>query len=240
MRWIMTGHNITVLNNSNSALAERFFGSPKSFRVENDAGRIPMVASALGATPVLRYTSYSRFVDDLSRGTITPAYHWVMYDPENWDSTPLEERKHPLTYLQMFGQRAHAAGFRNLMQPARNLALSSEEFKRASTESLDSWYLRAGVPMISARYAEGLLVQSQVHQTEANDWEHLLSGAKDQVSDANPFAFVCGGLSTARGNAYDMFNSATTLPVDGYYVTMGDNSVEMAVTFFDLMEKAGY
>lgn len=240
MRWIMTAHNIGVLDGANHILASHFFGTSESFSVSNDQSRISVLPSGLKATPVMRYTSYFRFNADLGAGALNPGYRWVMYDPENWPATPDEDQKYPLTYMKMFGQRAHAAGFRVLMQPARNLALVSREAPRGDQESLDSWYLRSMVPQTAVLTAEGLLVQSQARQTELGLWDALLTGARDQAEKSNPFAFVCGAVSTAHGDSDSMFTAATRIDVSGFYVTMGDSDVKIATGFFSQMQKAGY
>ena len=240
MRWIMTGHNIGVLDGANHSLASHFFGTSESFCVSNDASRMPLLPSGLKPTPVMRYTSYFRFNMDLRANLPHSGYKWVMYDPENWEATPDEEQKFPLIYMKLFGQRAHAAGYRVLMQPARNLALVSKESPRGSQESLDSWYLRSGVPQIAVCTAEGLLIQSQAHQTELSEWQALLTQGREQALKSNPFSFICGAVSTAHGTADEMFAAATWTTTSGFYVTMGDDTVKVATDFFSRMQKAGY
>ena len=44
-------------------------------------------------------------------------YKWVMYDPENWAATPVNEQQDPVKYMTLFGQLAHANGLKVIPGP---------------------------------------------------------------------------------------------------------------------------
>src|ERR1700721_1133071 len=66
----------------------------------------PPVSHGFPPSSVLIYNSYAQFAADLTSHAITPAYTWVMYDPEYWSATPLAEQQNPALYMQEFGQLA--------------------------------------------------------------------------------------------------------------------------------------
>src|SRR5882757_4617399 len=58
------------------------------------------VTDGFTTSSVLIYNSYAQFAADLTSPAITPAYTWVMYDPEYWSATPLPEQQNPAAYMQ--------------------------------------------------------------------------------------------------------------------------------------------
>ena len=70
---------------------------------------------------MLSYTSYAQFNSDIASGAIRYPYKWVMYDPEDWSATPVNEQKNPVKYMTLFGQLAHAHGLKVIQAPALDL-----------------------------------------------------------------------------------------------------------------------
>jgi len=87
------------------------------------AGAAAATFSTAAASGVLVYNSYAQFAADIASHAIAPAYTWVMYDPEYWALTPLNEQQNPGLYMQQFGQLAHAHGLKVIEAPGRDLAL---------------------------------------------------------------------------------------------------------------------
>ncbi len=88
-------------------------------------------------TPVLSYTSYAQFSSDIASGAIKYPYKWVMYDPEDWAATPVNEQQDPVKYMTLFGQLAHANGLKVVQAPALDLAsVTGTLLPRQSGETL--------------------------------------------------------------------------------------------------------
>src|SRR5882757_7709984 len=81
------------------ALASHFFNTPASYATGPAAATSP-VTDGFTTSSVLTYNSYAQFAADLTSHAITPAYTWVMYDPEYWSATPLPEQQNPAAYMQ--------------------------------------------------------------------------------------------------------------------------------------------
>src|SRR5260370_124673 len=119
--WMMTGWGIHLANQIDPGTFGHFFNTSSSYGTGPNAGSTP-VYDGFGSNAVLSYTSYAQFASDIQNNAISPAYKWVLYDPEMWSQTPLNEQQNPVLYLQKFGQLAHANGYSAIEVPARDLA----------------------------------------------------------------------------------------------------------------------
>ena len=114
--WSMTAGNVQSLSGVDSATASYFFNTPAAYGSGASLVKTP-VQARYATTPVLSYTSYAQFQSDLSSGAISYPYKWVMYDPENWTATPVNEQQDPVRYMTLFGQLAHAHGLKVIQAP---------------------------------------------------------------------------------------------------------------------------
>ena len=119
--WIMTGGNIQSLSGVDASTASYFFNTSAAYGAGSSLVKTPVQAH-YATTPVLSYTSYAQFKSDISSGAITYPYKWVMYDPEDWASTPVNEQQDPVKYMTSFGRLAHANGLKVIQAPALDLA----------------------------------------------------------------------------------------------------------------------
>ncbi len=119
--WAMTAGNVQTLSGVDASTASYFFNTATAYGSGASLVKTPVQAH-YATTPVLSYTSYAQFQSDLTSGAITYPYKWVMYDPENWAATPVNEQQDPVKYMTLFGQLAHANGLKVIQAPALDLA----------------------------------------------------------------------------------------------------------------------
>src|SRR5689334_2489172 len=152
--WVMTGWNIHQLDQLSPAVAGHFFNTPDSYATGPTVATSP-VSDGFATTGVLIYNSYAQFAADIASHAIAPSYTWVMYDPEYWAATPLNEQQDPATYMQQFGQLAHANGLKVIEAPGRDLGLvPGASCPQARGENLDHWFLRCNLPGAAAADAD--------------------------------------------------------------------------------------
>ena len=117
----MTAGNVQSLSGVDASTTSYFFNTAAAYGAGASLVKTPVQAQ-YATTPVLAYTSYAQFSSDIRSGAITYPYKWVMYDPENWTATPVNERQDPVKYMTLFGQLAHANGLKVIQAPALDLA----------------------------------------------------------------------------------------------------------------------
>ncbi len=96
----MTASNIQSLSQTDSATAAHFFNTSTAYGAGASPVKTP-VQAGYATTPVPDYTSYAQFSSDVSSGAITYPYKWVMYDPEDWAQTPVNEQQDPVKYMEL-------------------------------------------------------------------------------------------------------------------------------------------
>jgi hypothetical protein len=240
--WIATGWNIHLADQSDAATARHFFNTSGSFGTGPRASVNP-VTNGFAAKAVLVYDSYAQFASDIQSGAISPAYKWVLYDPEEWPQTPVAEQLNPSKYLTQFGQLAHAHGYKVIEAPARdlgNVARSGSACPELAGEDLDHWYIRCDIAGTAAAASDVVVVQDQVNTTNPAEYASLFNNARQQALAANPQVIVDSELSTNYGRAGQMAAAAKSVNADGFYVSITSPAIGQADQFFKLMRAAGY
>src|SRR4029450_13731189 len=95
-----------------AGVAERIFGSRDAI----------VLGGWPGATTGRAWASYAQFADDVETGSIPNDVRVAMYDPENWEPTPLAERLDPLGSIEAVCALARCNGYFVLIQPHAKLA----------------------------------------------------------------------------------------------------------------------
>ena len=119
--WSMTAGNVQSMSAVDAGTTSYFFNTSTAYGAGASLVKTP-VQRSYATTPVLSYTSYAQFSSDIRSGAIRYPYKWVMYDPENWTATPVDEQQDPVKYMTLFGQLAHAHGLKVIQAPALDLA----------------------------------------------------------------------------------------------------------------------
>jgi len=197
----------------------------------------PAQIPAPPGTPVARYRSLAAFQDGLTAATLDPRYHWILYDPENWADTPVEEQQDPWTWLPRFGQYAHAHGYRVIAAPARDLGNAAFSVHPKGPEPLEAWYIRWGVARAAASHSDIVSIQSQALTEDVKAYETFVAVTKDQAQRENPYVKVFAGISTRYGTAAQMAAAARSVHVDGYWLNVPGPAPDIAkaVEFLRLM-----
>src|SRR5690242_18430472 len=96
--WVMTGWNIHQTDQLDPATASHFFNTNTSYGTGPNSTGNP-ISDGFSTNAVLTYTSYAQFAADVQSGAISPNYNSVLYDPEMWAQTPVNEQQNPALYM---------------------------------------------------------------------------------------------------------------------------------------------
>jgi len=237
--WAMTASNVQTLSQTDSSTASYFFNTPTAYGNGASLVKTPVQAK-YATTPVLSYTSYAQFASDIKGGAITYPYKWVMYDPENWSATPVNERQDPVKYMTLFGQLAHANGLKVIQAPSLDLgAVTGSLLPRQPGESVNQWYVRVNIAGKAAAAGDIYLLQDESNTTLGGQYAYMFNTAQTQAQAANASVRVFSEVSTVNGTAAQMATAAQSISPDGYYVAAAGN-IPQTDQFFQLMKTAGY
>jgi hypothetical protein len=239
LAWSMAAGSVQSLSQQDPGVAAHFFNTPRSYDAGGSLVSSP-VRARYATTPVLSYSSYAQFKSDISSGSISYPYKWVMYDLEQWSQTPLSEQQDPVRSMTLFGQLAHAHGLKVIQAPALDLGtVPGSVLPRRSGESVNQWYVRVSIAGAAGAAGDIFLLQDQSNTTDPSQYTGLFNSTRAQAEAANPKVKVYSEVSTLNGTAAQMATAARSIRPDGFYVAAAGN---MARTdqFFRLMKAAGY
>ena len=237
--WIMGAGNVHLLGVQDRAIAAHFIDTPASFGTGASLAGDP-IQPGLKTTPVLAYTSYARFSSDIRNHRISFPYRWVMYDPEDWNRTPLGEQQDPVKYMTLFGQLAHAHRLKVIMAPGMGLGyVGGSVIPRPQRESIAAWYVRVNLAGAAAANSDIYDLQSESQTGNLTGYDWLFHHAAAQARAANPGVQVFAEVSTVNGSAGQMAAAARSISPDGFYVA-APGAIGRADQFFQKMKAAGY
>jgi hypothetical protein len=237
--WLMTAGNVQTLSQTDSSTASYFFNTPTAYGAGASLVKTP-VQARYATTPVLSYTSYAQFSSDIQNGAITYPYKWVMYDPEAWAQTPVNEQQNPVKYMTLFGQLAHAHGLQVIQAPALDLAwVPGSVLPLHQGESGDQWFVRVNIAGAAAAAGDIFDLQNESNTTSGGQYAYMFNTTQAQAQAANSNVKVYSEVSTVNGTAAQMATAAQSISPDGYYVAAAGN-MPQTDQFFQLMKTAGY
>jgi len=237
--WSMTAANVQSMSGVDAGTTSYFFNTSAAYGAGASLVKTPVQAH-YATTPVLSYTSYAQFQSDLTSGAITYPYKWVMYDPENWSATPLNEQQDPVKYMTLFGQLAHANGLKVIQAPALDLAtVPGSVLPRQAGESANQWFIRVNIAGKAAAAGDIFQLQDESNTTAGGQYSYMFNTAEGQAQAANASVRVFSEVSTVNGTAAQMASAAESISPDGYYVAAAGN-IPQTDQFFQLMKAAGY
>ena len=237
--WIMGAGNVHLLGAQDHAIASHFIDTPASFGTGASLVGDP-IQPGLKTTPVLAYTSYAQFSSDIRNRRISFHYQWVMYDPEDWNRTPLAEQQDPVKYMTLFGQLAHAHRLKVIMAPGMSLGyVAGSAIPRHQSESITAWYVRVNLARAAAANSDIYDLQSESQTASLTGYDWLFKHAAAQARAANPRVLVFAEVSTVNGSAGQMAAAARSISPDGFYVA-APGAIGQADQFFQKMQAAGY
>jgi hypothetical protein len=236
--WLMGAGTLAGINAADPALTAAVLNTPATYGAGASLTGNP-IQPGLAATPVLDYTSYAQFAADIANSRISFPYQWVMYDPEKWAQTPLNEQQNPDQYMTLFGQLAHVHGLKVIMAPALDLGyVPGAVTPRLTGEAIGHWYLRANIATAAAAAGNIVNVQTESLTTSLPAYDTLFNGAAAQARAANPAVQVFTEVSTVNGTATQMTAAAESVSPDGYYLAAPGATAE-ADQFVQNMHTAG-
>jgi hypothetical protein len=206
---------------------------PDTYALGNPTGRQVQVPLGSVTTPTLVYRSYAVFQHDVSIGAISSSINAVMYDPEKWSYTPLDEQRDPAYFLSAFARLARAAGLKVIESPARDLVtVAGGVCTRQSTESVDHAFLRCGLIQVASSVSDVVEVQAQADQTATPRYSALVVPAASDARAVNPRIVVLSGVTTMRpgDSIQNMVAAAAAVrnSVSGFWLNVhGTDRVEL-------------
>jgi hypothetical protein len=237
--WLMGAGTLAGIHAADPATTSAVLNVPTTYGAGSSLSGNP-IQPGLAATPVLTYTSYAQFASDIQNSRISFPYRWVMYDPEEWAQTPLNEQQDPDRYMTLFGQLAHAHGLKVIMAPAMDLGyVPGSVNPRLPGEAITTWYLRANIGGAAAAAGDIVNVQTESQTTNLPAYDALFNGVAAQARAANPAVQVFAEVSTVNGTVAQMTAAAESVSPDGYYLA-APGATAQAAQFVANMAAAGY
>lgn len=231
--WVTSKGTIEAIAAQDPGIARGVFGSPAAVAL----GGWP------GALTGRSWASYAAFAGDVSAGTIPWSVRVVMYDPESWDDTPLNEQRDPITYMQRFATLAHAHGFFAIITPHPGLvSVPGAVCEQRPGETEEAAYVRCRIAEGAARYADAYETQAQALERYPNAYRAFVSATAAQARAANPNVLVLSGLSTSPGYSAtpEMLLAAWRSVdgiVDGHYLSLARlRHPDVAASFLTMVE----
>jgi hypothetical protein len=228
-RWVVVPGTVCAIAEVDAGVAERVFGSSDAI----------VLSGWPGATTGQAWSSSARFADDVATGSIPEDVRVAMYDPENWEQTPLAERLDPLGSIEAFCGLARSRGYFVLITPHANLVSVPESVHAPrARETREEAFLRSGIVEVSAANADAVEVQAQKMQRDPPAYRAFVEAAARLARDVKPDVQVMSGLSTHPGYpaTAEMLNGAWASVrdlVDGHYLSLGRHRrlAEVAAAF---------
>lgn len=231
-RWLTGSGSLTQIAAISRRDARHFFNSSRSFVI----GHAVSGYAAANVADFKSYVAFGKAVGHLSRG------RWVLYDNEHWSSTPVDEQRHPATYMRKFARLAHQHGLKVIEAPARDLmSVPGGDCTRQQGQTTDKAYLACGLAR-DARHADIYEIQAQADQPSESTYARFVKAARRQALAANPHLVLLAGLTTDRGgSAAQIFAcwKATHALVAGYWMNTNAGTVRVATDALTRIRQAG-
>lgn len=215
--WLTSQGTVAAIARRDPEAAEATFAKPTGI----------IMGGWPGALHGQAWASCAAFEDDLMAGRIPVQVRAVMYDPEGWEKTPIEERRDPVTFMHRFANLARDRGFFTIVTPHQSLVdVPGGRHARGPDETMEQAYLRSGLAAEAARFADMSETQSQGLQRDPAAYRRLVEQTASQARGANPAVVFLSGLSTHPGYPattemlFSAWESVRDL-VDGHYLSLG-------------------
>ncbi len=227
--WVLTGDNMSVINRIDPRVADRFFDTPVSYGLGTWSRSVPS----------LSWPSEAEFASDVREGRIPRGIQAVMYDPEKWPYTPLDEQIHPGKYMWKFALLAHRHGYYVIITPHPGLVdVPGALCQRAQGETREAAYLRCGIAADAARFADAYETQAQYLEDDVRAYRLFVAAATSQAKGANPGIVTLSGLSTGFTHSPEvLFHAYRSVEgvVDGHYLSLAGDRPREAAQFLEMV-----
>jgi hypothetical protein len=232
-RWVVVTGTIRAIAEIDAAVAARVFETSDTVAL----GGWP------GATNGRAWGSHAQFAADVEAGAIPDDVRVMMYDPEGWERTPLEERLDPIGSIRAFGALARSKGYTVIVTPHANLVeVPGSPHTPRRDETREDAYLRSGIVEAAAASADVVETQAQKMQRDPEAYRAFVGDTVRLARRVNADVEVLSGLSTHPGYAatVDMLTDALESVrdiVDGHYLSLAKlRRVDVATKFLSQVE----
>jgi len=141
-----------------------------------------------------KFTSYAQFEAAVENGAMDEGTQTVLYDPEAWSATPVDEQQAWDTFSAKFVELAHRHGLSAVVAPALDLVPVVDRNGRGP---FPSRYLAQRIPALAAASgADAIVIQAQSLEDDRYEYADFVRSAADQAWKVNPEVAVFAGLST--------------------------------------------
>jgi hypothetical protein len=231
--WVVTTGTVRTLSAGAPRISARLFGSSQA---------VVLGFPDNGHPRALSWADESVFEEWIRKDWIPKTVTTVMYDPENWPSTPPGERDDPVGAMRAFSTIARAHGWRVVLTPSPSLVtVPGGVCTVAPNESIESAYVRCDIAGQAAMLADVVETQAQHLETDPFAYRSFVAATAEQARAANPNILVVSGLSTNFTESpvvlYSAWRSVRDL-VDGHYLAIPKGiRPELAVAFLRLLPR---
>jgi len=193
------------------------------------------IPAAWKATPYEAFASYAVMRSAFRNGTLVAGERAIMYDNENWSSTPAGEQQDPALYEKRAANLVHGAGLLFVSAPALDLVRVIDP----GCSPFWQCYLKLGLAAGGARYADIFDIQAQSLENDTANYADFVGLAAAQARRANPKVVVLAGLSTdpdgdaTTERAILAAIAATRNIVQGYWFNIPATSVQCPSCTYD-------
>lgn len=193
-RWIVTVRSLLRRQTAFPLAAQRSLLDTPCTLLVTMGTRPPVVYRDWHAVRVQRATSL-RGIARLAERSVAPV---LLFDPEAWPMTPRAEQLHPVAAVCRAAALAHARGKALIATPAVDL-VQADEPRRWSGKTRYHGFEQTGWIGAMARCADGIVIQSQVAETNTRLYRRFVLTEVRQARAANLHVWMFAGLSTNPG-----------------------------------------
>lgn len=197
------------------------------------------------ATTVRAYASAAAFMSDMAQGSIPAGTTTVLYDPELWAATPVNEQQQPSVYMAQFAQQAKAQGYSSIITPALNLMnVAGAECAAQAGEAVEDAFIRCDVAG-KAAVANVVDIQWQRLESDPTRYANYAATSVGQAKAVNPQVIFLAQLTTRTFATqsspttgclmYAAYLAART-SVQGFWFHVDPNNGQIGIDFLKLVE----
>jgi hypothetical protein len=196
LAWMITSDSTKTLekyvgNGLTQPELNYFFGQSQDYQLERWPQNVAPAMPTAQTTEI--FSDYNALVSALNSGAIGPNVKAIMYDPENWQFTPLAQQLDPALYEMMSAQVVHAHHLKLIAAPAADLTLVTD----TGTGTIYQKYIQDEFAAAAAKYADVYEIQAQGLEANTSAYSQFVSEAVAQAKAANPNVTIFAGLSTS-------------------------------------------
>jgi hypothetical protein len=168
-------------------LQQRNFGTPCTFMIGKGSQPPYSDWQSVGTISVKSMAEVSRCCEQ--------GVNAVLYDPESWEFTPVDEQLHPADYACRIAEKVHALHRIFIAAPATDVIAKWTELNHHPGDRYDH-FLESGIAAGMARCSDVFEVQAQGAEDDPKRFYAYVEAIQRQVRAQNPHIVLLAGVST--------------------------------------------